>query len=531
MNKQETTAPADSDTSLRFNLSIEIDDGPFGRLIRDKAAEVEATPETAPDTLKLTYPANFAIYPAAPSATAPSGQIVAQVDTHAITVITRFFAVDNGIGFTLGSQSFHIPFPGSAEELTELHELLKSRDAVQKVSNKTTGPTQPTKRVPKRRATVLTLPITSLKFFNDPVHGATVRALARVADWKPCDGFSHALQQVYADANITIGLPDGQTVPGLWDYLRDGGARRVKAHYALWARYYEHECENPKLRFAIVSVPQFCADLGLKKHKNGGYRPEQKREAMKLLHALASVEMRLEKTLPSGKRMRIKGAIWLRGAEAEEKDQYADLFGQAREGEPARWEPSGFSFMPGQFYDNPEWRQYHRYIGKVGAGLLRLDNREEWAILIGGYLATLARIEMYRPIRLKIGTILKAVGLAQSQDAQNRAAVWQERLWRALDALAAPEIGVVVSWRLDAVDTSGDPAETDSDDAAAWAAYGQREIYPPGDWRNWIIEITFPFEVEGAKLQAAQVKAIEGKKRATARKAAQRAQKCKREEA
>jgi hypothetical protein len=364
----------------------------------------------------------------------------------------------------------------------------------------------------------------TLRFFNDPVHGAAVRALARVADWEPCEGFSHALCQNYGKANVTIGLPDGQAVPGLWEYLLAGGARRVKAHYALWARYYEHERESPKVRFAVVSVPQFCADLGLKKHKNGGYRPEQKRDAMKLLHALASVEMRLEKTLPNNKRVRIKGAIWLRGAEAEEKDQYADLFGAAREGEPARWEPTGFSFMPGQFYDNPEWRQYHQYMGKIGAGLLHLDNREEWAILIGGYLATLARIGQYRARRLKIGTILKAVGLAQSKDAQRRAAENRTKFEDALDKLAVSEIGVIQSWKLDQVDIT-DPMEDDPDDPEAWAEYSAREVYPSGDWRNWIVEIAFPFAAEGAQLEASQTKAIAIAKREATKKAAQRAQK------
>lgn len=282
----------------------------------------------------------------------------------------------------------------------------------------------------------------------------------------------------------------------------------IKAHYALWARYYEHD--ERETRFAMVSVPQFCHDIGLKKHVKGGYRPEQKREAMKLLEVLANIQLLAEKTLPNKKRVRLRGPLWSRGIDAEMRDAYGDLFGHGREGSPEQWEPISFSFAPGPFFDNPDWRRYHRYIGRIGAGLLRLStDTDEWAILIGGYLAVLGRVNQYQPIHIKIGTLLKSVGLAQSEDAQRRAKVWQERLWKALDRLSASDIGVVQSWRLLGIEEGRDPAEDDADDVNAWAEHGAQEVYPTGDWRNWKVEIVLPFESEGQQLQKAQTKAIQ----------------------
>ncbi len=132
MTKKNTTTPASqSDATLRFNLDFQIDDGLFGRAIRDRAEQEPATPETAPDMLILSYPDSFSI-----DQESMTGQLVAYEGQRRIRVITRFSAVKNGIGFTLGSESFYIPFPGSAKDLAELHRLLKVREAAQESSQK-----------------------------------------------------------------------------------------------------------------------------------------------------------------------------------------------------------------------------------------------------------------------------------------------------------------------------------------------------------------------------------------------------------
>jgi hypothetical protein len=341
-----------------------------------------------------------------------------------------------------------------------------------------------------------------LLFFNDAVHATAVKALSRPGDWEPMEGFAFAFRQSHDKSSVTIGLPTGKGAADLWEYLRKGGPRMVKAHYALWARYY-HDVDEGGMHFAVVHVSQFCADIGLKKHKNGGYRKEQKQDAVKMLHALTSVVMSAEKTL-GRKLFRVRGPLWTRGLEAESRDVYNDLFGQSREGEPNAWEPVAFSFAPGPWFHDPEWRRYHRYVGKVGVGLLQLDNREEWAILVGGYLAMLGRANAYRPLRLKVETILEEAGLVQSADARRRHAENRAKFENALDRLAAPDIGVIESWRyLDC-----NVYEPDMDDATALAEYSRSEVDPPGAWRDWMIEITLPYEIERERLQASRDKAI-----------------------
>lgn len=354
-----------------------------------------------------------------------------------------------------------------------------------------------------------------LLFFNDAVHATAVKALSRPGDWAPMDGFAFAFRQSHDKSSITIGLPTGAGAEGLWDYLRRGGPRMVKAHYALWARYY-HDVDEGGMQFALLHVAQFCADIGLKKHKNGGYRREQKQDALRMLHALTSVVMSAEKTL-GRKLFRVRGPLWTRGLEAESRDTYGDLFIDsglsdsrgASQSETSAWEPVAFSFAPGPWFHDSEWRRYHRYVGKVGVGLLQLDNREEWAILVGGYLAMLGRSNAYRPLRLKVDTILEEAGLVQSVDARRRHAENRLKLENALDRLALEPIGVIAQWRYlgCALD---DP---DMDNADALIEYSKSSADPSGPWREWMIEILLPYEVERDRLESRRTKAIAQKEK------------------
>ena len=352
-----------------------------------------------------------------------------------------------------------------------------------------------------------------LLFLNDAIHRGAVTSLAQIEQWAEVKDFAFGIEQTIASASVIIGLPSGERAQGLWEYLRGGGARLVKAHYALWARYYE-DVEQGGMRYVMISVPQFCADIGLKKHAKGGFRPGQKQDALQMLRALTSIEMSVSKVLGKKER-RIRGPLWARGFEAQERDVYGDLLGAAREGKEESWEPVAFSFAPGPWFEDPEWRRYHRFVGKIGSGLLRLSgDSDQWAILIGGYLGTLGRSNGYQPLRLRVDTILKNSGLAQSEDAKRRAKRNREKLEAALDRLAAPEIGVLRHWRF--VDT--DVAEPDMDNPAAVAAYGAAEVYPPGDWRGWIVEIQLPFEEDAERLEKEKKRAITGAKRRASKK-------------
>jgi hypothetical protein len=346
-----------------------------------------------------------------------------------------------------------------------------------------------------------------LRFLNDSIHRGAVTSLAQVANWGEIQDFAFGMEQTIAKASVVIGLPNGEKAQDLWEFLRGGGARLVKAHYALWARYYE-DVEDGGMRYVMVSVPQFCSDIGLKKHHKGGFRPEQKRQALQMLKALTSIEMSVSKVL-GRKERRLRGPLWARGFEAQERDVYSDLLGQAREGREEDWEPVAFSFAPGPWFEDPEWRKYHKYVGKIGSGLLRLSgDNDQWAILIGGYLGTLGRTNGYKPLRLRVGTILSNSGLAQTEDAKRRVKQNRAKLEVALNRLADSEIGVISDWRF--VDMVVD--EPDMDDPDSLSAYGAANPYPPGDWRGWIVEISLPFEKDQIRLEQQRAKAIATKK-------------------
>src|ERR1700738_147726 len=222
-----------------------------------------------------------------------------------------------------------------------------------------------------------------IRFGSNNIHRAAVRAFSMADTWpnSPIDEFFNGVTQSYKHLHleITVGLPTSLEAETLWSYIKKGGARIVKAHYVLWARWYEGG-GNPG-EYIPMNLNQFCSDLGFTPHQKGGHRREHKQEALKLLEGLTSVEMRATFTPPrNGKLQRLRGPLWNRGLMKEEKDQ----LDQAREGNPHLWEPTVFSYAPGAWFTNPDWLKYNRAVGKIGSGLMKLDNnKDEWAILIG----------------------------------------------------------------------------------------------------------------------------------------------------
>jgi hypothetical protein len=354
-----------------------------------------------------------------------------------------------------------------------------------------------------------------LCFTNDNIHHAVITAWARAAEWQAGDKYFRGLEQEYSNSKITVSLPNGDQAASLWEFLQKGGAAMVKAHYALWARYYEQVPDGLSLEYVVVNVSDFCRDLGYAKATNGGYKPEAKRRAMQLLEALTSTQMAATYQTPSkkkglNKQKRLKGTIWARGMEAEERDTYEDLFGQAREGDREQWTPVSFSFAPGPWHEDKDWRRYNRFVGKIGAGLMQLRvDRDEWAILIGGYLGTLARTGKYRARRLKISTILENTGLGKAIG--HRQAQYREKFYKALDRLQ--EEGIIVGYRTDGFDDS----DVDPDDLAALAEYGEKDPFPAGDWRGYIVEFQFDFAADTTRLESAQKRAIAAKSKKRAK--------------
>lgn len=352
-----------------------------------------------------------------------------------------------------------------------------------------------------------------VRFFNDAPHGVAVRGLAQAGNWKPSDEFAYAFDHFYADARVTMGLKDEVGASDLWGYLVKGGPRMVKAHYALWARYYE-DVDKDGMRYVMISIPQFCSDLGYEPHWKGGFRLEHKREALKILQALTSIQMVVVKTL-RGKERRLRGPLWARGFEAQERDQFGDLFGANRVGDPASWEPVAFSFSPGPWFDDPEWRNYHRFVGKVGSGLLRLSaHKDQWSILIGGYLGTLGRVGGYKTVRLKVDTILKNLDLAQGEDGLRRRTQTRQKLEHALDCLQKSEIGIISRWSYARCPEASEP---DMDDPNSLSDYGASPTDPTGDFRQWVLEIELPLEGAAHHLEEKRQKARRVAKKTTTR--------------
>ena len=58
-------------------------------------------------------------------------------------------------------------------------------------------------------------------------------------------------------------------------------------------------------------------------------------------------------------------------------------------------------------------RKRNAFVGMVGAGLLRLDSRDKWALRIGGYYGTLARFNQYAARTISAATVRARTGLAK----------------------------------------------------------------------------------------------------------------------
>jgi hypothetical protein len=423
-------------------------------------------------------------------------------------VRTTFFPLSGSIGCMIDDQpailNAHPDIPNITEWLQFVHERNKAAgyalpNALKKEIAKESPKLDRTNALPQ-----------VFCFTNDNINRAVVTSFARASEWQDGEHYFKGLEQEYKNLKISVSLPNGDKAVSLWDFLQRGGAAMVKAHYALWARYYEQVPDGLSLEYVVVNINDFCRDLGYAKATNGGYKPETKRRAAQLLEALTTAEIAATYQVPGQKKgqtktRKLRGAIWQRGLAAEEQDTYEDLLGSVRAGDPSQWIPCGFSFAPGPWHADKEWRRYNRYVGKVGAGLMQLRcDKDEWAILIGGYLGTLARTGQYRNRRLKVATILENTGLGRAD--KHRKSEHREKFYRALERLV--EENVIAASRTDGFDDS----DVDPDDLHALAEYGTSDPFPVGDWRSHVVEFTFDFEGDMHRLQT-RTKAVISPKR------------------
>ena len=353
----------------------------------------------------------------------------------------------------------------------------------------------------------------TVRFSSDSLLLAAISAFARVGEWEPSEGFTRAWSQELTGLEITVGLPDKFLGERMWQGLNRGGPRMVKAHYALWARYYEEagdfEPTNPAdVRFVTISVPQFCADIGLKKHHKGGFRREHKQAALQLLETMAALELEASYRAPGSDTTQVlSGPLWLRDTVARQRDERAremdGIIGQARAEAPDEWEPVAFTFAPGAWFRNGIWRKYNHAIGKIGSGLLKLENEsDQWAILIGGYLGTQIRVGHYKPLRRRVSTILRRAGLADSERGKIENSRYSEKFNSALDKLV--EVGIIKSWELEGTQF----LDVDIEDPESLADYSAQPLYSTSDWRSQIVLFSFPDEFEADAQRLTQAKAV-----------------------
>lgn len=239
------------------------------------------------------------------------------------------------------------------------------------------------------------------------------------------------------DLHGAIGFTEN---PGeaIWRMLQRNGALAVKAQYALWARAYAETRADPQ-KLIIMSISQFCDDLGFKK-KKGAHERVNKHKAVEVLDLLTSLELSAVYQTPKHKIVHLSGPLWMRGGIREELDDSTNLFGERHVGDPENrmsWDPIAFIYAPGIFFANPEWRKYNHNVALIGAGLLQLGSgdNDKWAVMVGGYIALLARMNGYRTTRVSVNRVLERTGLLAEMMKHRHAGRMREKLERALEKL------------------------------------------------------------------------------------------------
>jgi hypothetical protein len=165
-----------------------------------------------------------------------------------------------------------------------------------------------------------------------------------------------------------------------------------------------------------------------------------------------SLELHARYTSPTGSVTWLRGPIWIPG---ETADQDARAFGYA----------------PGPWFADPVWRRYNSAVSLVGEGLLRLrsSDNDRWALLIGGCIAPLARMNGYEPRVLRVDRLLARSGLLRA-DPRNPGRRL-EKLERALDRLQ--EVGVLGRWEYLGT-SAAEPDMDNADDLSALADAADR---------------------------------------------------------
>lgn len=228
----------------------------------------------------------------------------------------------------------------------------------------------------------------------------------------------------------------------LWKLLERNGALAIKAHYALWARWAQ---EYPKMDFTpahtlSLTISQFCDDLGFEQHK-GDHRVKNKRTAVALLELLTSIEFLCLHQHDNSSIEITGGPIWRRAGLPEELHGFENVWSKSNHGLQNMWVHNAFSYAPGIMFASEAWRKQNRFNARLGAAFLELqtENRDKYALIVGGYLASLIRADESVPIKISMQTLAEKTGM-WSVDGRNDSFQLENKIVRALGKLIEKEV-------------------------------------------------------------------------------------------
>lgn len=195
-----------------------------------------------------------------------------------------------------------------------------------------------------------------------------------------------------AHAAYTPGRQDFGTVAAAWDAVKRYGIKHQMLFSYVMTLHLSAAADSPQRAYGMFefSVDQYLEERGVKKHQNGGYKTEDRREVVELLHDLARTE--------------VKGTAYARKGRKKEPvpvDVYSKLIllSSRIEGDDYRFAMRGGDFM---YQIEAAGKQYLL----TTRALLQLNQqRDAMAIQLGAYIQEMFRIrgkgdDLARPIRV-----------------------------------------------------------------------------------------------------------------------------------
>jgi hypothetical protein len=149
----------------------------------------------------------------------------------------------------------------------------------------------------------------------------------------------------------------------------------------------------------------------------------------------------------NAREIQVEGSIFQQPPLAPDVKGYSDIFvSSSASSDESPKGAMAFAYGPGKVYEDPTWRARNRSVALAGEGLLTLGNgnKDKWAILIGGYLASFVRMNRYQQQVIDTKTLLEKTGLSGEKERHRQLTRMDNKLVTALDTLE--EISFIKSW-------------------------------------------------------------------------------------